>query len=84
MVTRVRTDSQRPVSVFLTTVGTSVLQHLEDVILHELAVSKGSILDNDDLIQTLQTTKAKAVEITHSLEEAKQTAVQIDKVTSAI
>lgn len=69
---------------FLCLSWTYTIQHLEDVILHELAVSKGSILDNDDLIQTLQTTKAKAVEITLSLEEAKQTAEQIDKVNSFI
>nr|CEL69705.1 TPA: Dynein heavy chain 10, axonemal [Neospora caninum Liverpool] len=56
-----------------------MMKHLEDVILHELAVSKGSILDNQDLIQTLQTTKAKATEITRSLEEAKKTAAQIEK-----
>ncbi|PFH33986.1 dynein heavy chain family protein [Besnoitia besnoiti] len=59
--------------------GKQMMKHLEDVILHELAVSKGSILDNEDLIQTLQTTKTKATEITCSLEEAKQTATQIDK-----
>ncbi|OXB71684.1 UNVERIFIED_CONTAM: hypothetical protein H355_014888 [Colinus virginianus] len=59
--------------------GKQTMKHLEDVILHELAVSKGSILDNEELIYTLQSTKAKALEIQSSLEKGKLTAARIDK-----
>ena len=34
------------------------IKNLEDTLLHDLAASKGSILDNDDLIHTLNTAKA--------------------------
>ncbi|CDJ60958.1 hypothetical protein EMWEY_00008520 [Eimeria maxima] len=49
------------------------VQHLENTLLHELAHSKGSPLDNEDLIETLQNTKTKALEIEQFLEEAKST-----------
>jgi len=58
------------------------LKQLEDVLLRELAQSKGSILDNEELIATLQNTKEKAVEIAKSLEDGKVTAVEIDKLRS--
>lgn len=57
------------------------VQHLENTLLHELAHSKGSPLDNEDLIETLQNTKTKALEIEQFLEEAKSTSVKIEEVT---
>ncbi|KAF4667711.1 Dynein heavy chain 10, axonemal [Perkinsus chesapeaki] len=56
-----------------------IQKNLEDTLLRELAASKGSILDNDDLIQTLQTAKTKAIEITEALETAARTSAEIDK-----
>ncbi|KAF4740188.1 Dynein heavy chain 10, axonemal, partial [Perkinsus olseni] len=55
-----------------------IQKNLEDTLLRELAASKGSILDNEDLIQTLQTAKTKALEITEALETAARTSVEID------
>ena len=37
-----------------------MLKELEDTLLHELANSTGNILDNTDLIETLEKTKTKA------------------------
>merc|ERR1719446_1751277 len=55
-----------------------MLKELEDTLLYELANSTGNILDNTDLIETLEKTKTKAVEISQKLEEAKATATEID------
>jgi len=56
-----------------------VRQSLEDTLLRELANSKGSILDNDELIQTLRNAKTKSIEIGEALETAKNTTMEIDK-----
>lgn len=41
----------------------SLLKDLEDALLRELATSTGNMLDNTDLIQTLEETKSKASEV---------------------
>merc|ERR1712072_1261523 len=46
---------------------------LEDTLLHELTAAKGNILDNEELIATLDDTKTKAVEISGKLEQAEFT-----------
>jgi dynein heavy chain len=56
-----------------------IIKGLEDTLLRELAASKGSILDNDELIQTLNNAKTKSIEIGQALETAKNTAEDIDK-----
>ncbi|KAG9396016.1 Dynein heavy chain and region D6 of dynein motor [Carpediemonas membranifera] len=56
-----------------------LLKELEDTLLRELANSTGNILDNDDLIGTLEETKAKATEISEKLDLATKTAEAIDK-----
>merc|ERR1719262_938491 len=56
-----------------------IIKGLEDTLLRELAASKGSILDNDELIQTLNNAKTKSVEIGEALEAAKRTSEDIDK-----
>lgn len=40
-----------------------LLKDLEDVLLRELATSTGNMLDNVELIQTLEDTKTKASEV---------------------
>eukprot|EP00913_Durusdinium_trenchii_P027179 g25501.t1 len=55
------------------------IKNLEDILLHDLAASKGSILDNDDLIHTLNTAKATSIQIGVSLETAAKTAEEIEK-----
>jgi len=57
----------------------STLQTLEDTLLRELSNAQGNILDNTDLIATLESAKAKAVEIAEKLEVSKVTAVEIDE-----
>ena len=52
---------------------------LEDKLLRELSQSTGNILDNDDLIKTLDDTKSTAVEITGKLEQSKFTKDEISK-----
>ena len=54
------------------------LKELEDSLLYELANSTGNILDNTDLISTLEQTKTKATEISAKLELAKVTSNEID------
>jgi dynein heavy chain len=56
-----------------------VIKQLEDTLLRELAASKGSILDNDELIATLNNAKTKSIEIGESLETAKKTSEEIEK-----
>lgn len=54
-----------------------LLVSLEDTLLRELSSSQGNILDNHELIATLENTKSKAVAIQSSLVQAEQTKVDI-------
>ncbi|KAL8431246.1 hypothetical protein ACSSS7_005394 [Eimeria intestinalis] len=72
-------ENQRQEIVKRMSEGRLMLQQLENTLLYELAHSKGSPLDNEDLIETLQNTKTKALEIEQFLEEAKTTAAQIEE-----
>merc|ERR1719498_713282 len=56
-----------------------VLKQLEDTLLRELAASKGSILDNEELINTLNTAKSKTIEIGESIAQGKITSAEIEK-----
>ena len=56
----------------------SVLKGLEDMLLRELANSTGNILDNVDLIATLEEAKSKSVSIAAAIEQANDTAAQIE------
>jgi dynein heavy chain len=56
----------------------SVLKGLEDMLLRELANSTGNILDNTDLIATLEEAKSKSVSIAAAIEQANDTAAQIE------
>ena len=60
-----------------------ILVSLEDTLLRELSSSSGNILDNQELIATLQNTKVKATEISMKLEEAKKTKIDIGVARSA-
>lgn len=40
-----------------------LLKDLEDTLLRELATSTGNMLDNEELVQTLEETKFKASEV---------------------
>ena len=64
-------ELQRESLVQETSVNKSLLKDLEDTLLMELSSASGEILDNVELITTLDETKYKAKEISCKLEEAK-------------
>jgi len=57
----------------------ALLVQLEDTLLRELSSTTGNILDNEELIATLDETKTKAVEIQGKLEQSKFTTEEISK-----
>ncbi|KAI9188096.1 hypothetical protein H9P43_002487 [Blastocladiella emersonii ATCC 22665] len=57
----------------------ALLKELEDTLLRELASSTGMILDNTELIRTLEETKTKATEIAQKLVLANQTAKDVEQ-----
>merc|ERR1719172_254559 len=52
---------------------------LEDTLLHELSASEGNILDNSDLIETLNQTKETSTAIKAKVEQAEFTKGEISK-----
>ncbi|KAJ3317317.1 Dynein heavy chain 10, axonemal, partial [Blyttiomyces sp. JEL0837] len=56
----------------------SLLKDLEDTLLRELASSTGLMLDNVDLIRTLEETKSKATEIAQKLVLANHTSAEVE------
>ena len=44
-----------------------LLKSLEDTLLRELATSTGNMLDNAELVQTLEETKSKASEVHYTI-----------------
>ncbi|KAI8814786.1 dynein heavy chain and region D6 of dynein motor-domain-containing protein [Cladochytrium replicatum] len=56
----------------------SLLKDLEDTLLRELASSTGLMLDNVELIRTLEETKFKATEIAQKLIMANQTSAEVE------
>jgi len=52
---------------------------LEDTLLHELSASEGNILDNSDLIETLNQTKETSTAIKAKVEQAEFTKTEISK-----
>ncbi len=57
----------------------NLLKNFEDTLLRELASSSGQMLDNEELIATLEGTKEKAVEIAEKLEQAKVNSKEIER-----
>ncbi|KAJ9456696.1 Dynein-1-alpha heavy chain [Diplonema papillatum] len=55
------------------------LQLLEDTLIRELSLAQGEIIDNDDLITTLEDTKSSAEDIAQKLESALATKRDIDR-----
>ncbi|KAL5105240.1 Dynein heavy chain 10 axonemal [Taenia crassiceps] len=60
-----------------------ILKELEDRLLLELATQTGNILDNWELIETLEKTKAKAVEVGRALEQATAISIDVDRQRNA-
>ncbi|KAJ3032718.1 hypothetical protein HDV00_007194 [Rhizophlyctis rosea] len=58
------------------------LRHLEKSLLQALSESKGNILDDDNVLATLETLKQEAAEITSKVEETDVIMAEVDTVTA--
>ncbi|NXF29028.1 DYH10 protein, partial [Nyctibius bracteatus] len=72
-------EEQRERLIQETSDNKNLLKDLEDSLLRELTSSTGNMLDNLDLVQTLEETKSKATEVIEKLNLAEMTAVDIDR-----
>ncbi|XP_064889438.1 dynein axonemal heavy chain 10 isoform X2 [Columba livia] len=72
-------EEQRENLIQETSANKNLLKDLEDSLLRELTSSTGNMLDNLDLVQTLEETKTKATEVIEKLKLAETTAVDIDR-----
>ncbi|MGH0114673.1 UNVERIFIED_CONTAM: hypothetical protein FKN15_033990 [Acipenser sinensis] len=72
-------EEQRERLIQETSENKKLLKDLEDSLLRELATSTGNMLDNVELVHTLEETKTKATEVSEKLKLAGKTAVDIDK-----
>ncbi|XP_039735198.1 dynein axonemal heavy chain 10 [Pteropus medius] len=72
-------EEQREHLIQETSENKNLLKDLEDSLLRELATSTGNMLDNVDLVHTLEETKSKAMEVSEKLKLAEKTALDIDR-----
>lgn len=72
-------EQQRETLIAQTSENKQLLQQLEDSLLRELATSTGNMLDNVELIETLENTKSKAGAVTEQLKLSIETGRDIDK-----
>ncbi|XP_059059014.1 dynein axonemal heavy chain 10 [Achroia grisella] len=71
-------EEQRENLIIETSANKSLLSGLEDSLLRELATSTGNMLDNVELVNTLENTKSKAAEVMEKLELAEATTKDIE------
>ncbi|KAM8871594.1 dynein axonemal heavy chain 2 isoform 7-T7 [Synchiropus picturatus] len=71
-------EEQKDSLVISISSGQRNLQQLEDQILGLLKEASGSLLDEEQLVQTLQTSKVTASEVSEQLESSLRTAKEID------
>ncbi|XP_058491324.1 dynein axonemal heavy chain 10 [Solea solea] len=72
-------EEQRERLIQETSNNKKLLKNLGDSLLRELATSTGNILDNTELVHTLEETKSKSSEVFEKLKLAEKTAMDIDK-----
>ncbi|XP_063229306.1 dynein axonemal heavy chain 10 [Bacillus rossius redtenbacheri] len=72
-------ESEREELIVQTSENKTLLKVLEDSLLMGLATTTGNMLDNVELVRTLDDTKEKAGEVMQKLEQAAKTAADIDK-----
>ncbi|CAL8343019.1 unnamed protein product [Lota lota] len=72
-------EEQRERLILETSDNKKLLKELEDSLLRELATSSGNMLDNTELLHTLEETKSKASEVFEKLRLAEKTSADIDK-----
>ncbi|KAF5404253.1 Dynein axonemal heavy chain 10 [Paragonimus heterotremus] len=80
---RYELEEQRETLIRETSQNKRLLKDLEDSLLRELATSTGNMLDNVDLVNTLEETKSKATEVTEKLVLGAKTAADIDLLRDA-
>ncbi|XP_027024931.2 dynein axonemal heavy chain 10 isoform X2 [Tachysurus fulvidraco] len=71
-------EEQRERLILETSENKRLLKDLEDSLLRELATSTGNMLDNVELVHTLEETKTKATEVFEKLRLAEHTSADID------
>jgi len=76
-------EEQRKQLIITQSENRKTLKELEDLLLKGLAETQGSLLDNEDLIQTLQNTKQKSIEIQEALEQGELTRQEIESARQA-
>ncbi|KAK2587900.1 hypothetical protein KPH14_003996 [Odynerus spinipes] len=76
-----RPDIEEQRERLITEIGENknLLKQLEDSLLREIAMNQGNMLDNDDLIETLENTKSSASEVTTKLFLGEVTAADVNK-----
>ncbi|KAL0279460.1 UNVERIFIED_CONTAM: hypothetical protein PYX00_001008 [Menopon gallinae] len=72
-------EEQRETLIEETFINKNLLKSLEDSLLRELSTSTGNMLDNVELVETLENTKSKANEVATKLEQAQHTSSDIDR-----
>ncbi|MEQ2161926.1 hypothetical protein GOODEAATRI_014749, partial [Goodea atripinnis] len=72
-------EKQRERLIQETSDNKKLLKNLGDSLLRELATSTGNMLENTELVQTLEETKLKATEVFEKLTLAQKTSVDIDQ-----
>ena len=73
-------EEQREALIRETSENKGLLKDLEDTLLRELTNSTGNMLDNDELLATLDNTKVKATEVGEKLVLAEKTAIDINHI----
>ncbi|XP_075307002.1 dynein axonemal heavy chain 2 [Odontesthes bonariensis] len=76
-------EQQKDSLVISIAAGKKSLQDLEDEILRLLNEATGSLLDDVQLVNTLQTSKVTATEVSEQLESSEQTELKIDSAREA-
>ena len=72
-------EEQKETLVIETSENKSLLKQLEDNLLREISTNKGNMLDNIELIETLENTKSSAHEVMRKLQLSMFTAADINK-----
>ncbi|KAL0979348.1 hypothetical protein UPYG_G00183960 [Umbra pygmaea] len=72
-------EEQRETCIQETSENKKLLRDLEDSLLRELATSTGNILDNVELLHTLEETKSKSSEVSEKVKLADKTSTDINK-----
>ncbi|XP_058981464.1 dynein axonemal heavy chain 10-like [Musca domestica] len=72
-------ETQRETLIARTSENKQLLQQLEDSLLRELATSTGNMLDNVELVETLENTKSKAAVVMEQLVLSAETQKDIEK-----